>query len=193
MNLRKILGVSILLSAIAAPASAAFIGDYAMANWTSTPNTGSINTAGAPNTLVMTSSNTGSFSTVDTDFTITASGAGSVAFDWGYVTNDLDGSIFNAFYVDPMGYLINGVFTQLNFADLPQGGSESGSASFNVNMGDVFGFRIYAQDDFNGSATATISNFNFAPDTVPEPQSLALLGIGLAAFGLAASRRRRAD
>ena len=120
---------------------------------------------------------------VNTDFTIAAPTAGTVSFDWNFST--LDGAQY-----DPFGYLLNGVFTQLT-NDLGSQ-TQSGSASFSVLSGDVFGFRQNSQDSGHGRASTTISNFNgptaAAPASVPGP--LPILGVG-AAFAYSRRLRRR--
>jgi len=169
---------ALALTLISGSASAAFIGAYDVSSWTQSLNGGSIDLAGAPDIVGLTSSNDGS-GPDNTDFTIAAAGTGLVSFDWAYTNGDGDGSTY-----DPFGWLLNGVFTQLT-AD-GQFGTQNGSTSFVVNSGDVFGFRIFSTDSGFGASTASVRGFS-AP--IPEPASLALLGIGLA--GLGAMRRRK--
>jgi len=170
-----------VLAVASAPASAAFVGSYAASNWTQAANTGVINISGAPNSVALTSSNAGG-GAHNTDFTIAATTAGNVSFNWSFVNGDQDGSSF-----DPFGWLLNGSFTQLSANDLF--GTQSGTASFFVNANDVFGFRAHSSDSGFGASTTTIGNFSAPDNNVPEPGSLALLGAGLA--GLVAFRKRK--
>lgn len=125
----------------------------------------------------MTSSDIGSDLPSNQDFTIAASGDGTVSFDWVYQTLDE----FLSAYWDPFGILLNGVFTKLTEDNGPDEDgpiAQSGSVSFSVTTGSVFGFRAHSIDSILGAATTTISNFSFIP--VPEPSTILLLGSGFA-------------
>lgn len=171
------------LAASPAQALTQFAGDYAPGNWTqSIGGDGSIDTSGAPSSIILNGSNDGSGGQ-NTDFTIAAPTAGTVSFDWNFST--ADGAAY-----DPFGYLLNGAFTQLTNGAGAQ--TQSGSASFSVLSGDVFGFRQNSFDSIFGRASTTISNFNgptaAAPASVPGP--LPILGVG-AAFAYSRRLRRR--
>lgn len=164
---------------VAGHAQAAFIDAYAVNKWTQTINGGSINTSGAPNSVVLTSSNNGGGSK-NQDFTITAAASGVVSFNWSYVTSDTDGSFY-----DPFGFLLNNTFTKLTTDGLF---SQSGSFILNVVAGDVFGFRANSFDSAFGAATTTITNFN-GPSSVPVPSALWLVGAPLLSL---LTRRKKA-
>ena len=169
-------GATLGLAANPAQALTLFAGYYAPANWTQTiqPD-GSINTGGAPASITLTGADNGG-DNKNTDFTIAAPSAGTVSFDWSYSTADISSGW------DPFGYLLNGAFIKLTNDGVA---NQSGSASFSVLAGDVFGFRQNSFDSIFGRASTTISNFNVA---VPGP--LPLLGAG-AAFGWSRQLRRR--
>jgi hypothetical protein len=161
-NFVKLIMLASLL--LAGHAHAAFVGAYDVANWTKNINGGSINTSGAPNSVVLTSSDNGG-GNKNQDFTVTAVADGTVSFAWSYTTTD-----WNSFY-DPFGFLHNGNFMQLttNFIS-----GHSGNFIFNILAGDKFGFRANSLDSIFGSATTVISNFN-APSSVPVPGAIWLI------------------
>jgi hypothetical protein len=150
-----------------------FAGVYAPANWTFADNggDGSVNIAGAPASITLTGNDNGVFA-IFTDYTINATASGPVSFDWAYNTDDSG--------YDRFGYLLNGSF---NFLSTING--ETGTTSFAVVAGDVFGFSIDGNDGIFGPGNATISNFS-----APVPGPLPLLGVG-AAFGYSRRLRRR--
>jgi hypothetical protein len=185
-----------VLTAATPAALAAFSGPYDVSNWTTTltgdpaGGGGSVDTSGAPTSVQILGGDAGcdqilaGFCMVD--YTIAAAAAGTVAFDWAYETADEDPSY------DFFGVLLNGVFTQLTANGGPL--SQSGSLSFAVAAGDIFGFRLDCTDCSFGAATVVISNFSgpvAQPPTpgLPEPGPLALVSTGLGLLAL--SRRRR--
>jgi len=143
-----------------------FQGLYDPANWTLTNTNadGLVDTFGAPASISMTGGNNDSGGEGSTDYTTNAHSNGNVSFDWDYESLDRDGPFF-----DPAGYLVNGVFNQLTVS----GGTptQSGSVTFPVVAGDVFGFRIITVDNFLGPGVYT-SISNFGVDCVmPIPRS----------------------
>ena len=166
----------------AGPAQAAIVGfqgPYDPVNWTLTTNggDGSVDTSGAPGSITLVGSDSGTGTQIFTDFTTLAVGDGLVSFSWDYITSDSGGPGF-----DPFGYLLDGTFTQLT--DNGGGQSQSGSASFSVLAGQTFGFRVLAADDTAGPAQSTISSFEAPSAAIPEPGTWAAAALlaGGAAF-----------
>lgn len=163
----------------AGAAQAAFIGPYAVGNWTTTSTAGgSVDTSGAPASITVVGPDTGSNSSQQIDFTIAAVADGIWSFDWSYSSTDSAG-------YDGAGWLLNGAFSLLANAS----GNSGSSGAINVLTGDVIGFRVYSTDDTFGPGVLTVANFD-APVPAPEPTALSLFALG--AVGVAAARRRRA-
>ena len=163
-----------------------FEGPYAPANWTLATNggNGSVDTAGAPASITLFGSDTGSFNPISTDFTTLAAGDGLVSFSWNYVTFDGEGPSYDRF-----GYLLGGSFTQLS--DNSGASSQSGSASFSVFAGQTFGFRIFSTDDAYGRAQSTILSFEAPGAAIPEPGTWAAAALLVAGGALVRRRRRK--
>lgn len=191
----------VLTLGISADAYASFSGDYAVSNWTITDNAGgSVDTSGAPDSLTLTSGNGGDPLadppvSGDTSFTITAQTQSLVSFNWSYHTNDIYG--FAAF--DPFGYVVNGEVTVLPDQNLapatptvsdPTGTLQSGSATFYVNAGDVFGFDAQTYDGLNGAAVGSVTNFTVT--AVPLPAAFWLFSSALVGVVSIARRRKSA-
>src|SRR5262245_18522750 len=189
---RTVLAIVLGMVVFVPPAQADFVGPYAVINWTTTltgsppGGGGTVDTSGAPASIEIVGGDLGCDpQPCNLDFTIAAVASGLVSFDWNYETTDTDGPAFDLF-----GFLLNGAFTQLS--DDSGGISQSGSETFPVSLGDVFGFRLDCTDCAFGPAFATISNFSGPlAAVVPEPSTLLLLGGSLLAWPLLARRKQR--
>ncbi len=187
--MKKLLVIAALFGAATVQASTIidFTGAYGISNWTtdfSVPCNG-CSTVHTQFQMTLTGADGPEgpelFSDQYTDRFITVPAASTISFSWAYSTQDSDPAF------DPFGVITDDgsgiLFTQLS--DDFGGTSQSGTRSFVVDAGDLFGFRVWSLDSLYGAATGTITNFE-----VPEPGSLALVGLGI--LGAAAARRRRA-
>jgi len=176
-------GLAGATSFLAAPVRAiGFSGYYATGNWTiNAPGDATVTVSGAApnNTITLTSKDNRPFSQANTSFTIVADPSAPVAstvrFNWSYLTQDDDGSLW-----DPFGYVLNGTFFQLTANGLPTNSTQSGTATFIVQPGDVFGFNQRSVDSRFGPGITDVSGFSIIAVPVA-PSLLGLLPLVLAA------------
>jgi hypothetical protein len=155
----------------------AIVGNFACVN---TNSDGYLTMLGTGLAIILTGGNNGSGGQGTTDLLITAPAAGLVSFAYSYFFDfapDEPGW-------DEAGYLLRDSFVQLAYAD-----GDSGTAAFQVQAGDRFGWRVATVDNAGEPARFRISSFmapgGDPPPAVPEPGTLALV---LGAVGLVAGR-----
>jgi hypothetical protein len=181
-----VIALGLITSMPAAGSIIGFTGPWAPNTWTLTiqgsvngGNNGSVNTAGAPTSISITDGDDPSdtigciqgFLDCEIRFTHPTNGA-PIAFNFAYTSNDSAGA-----QLDQFGVLLDGVHA--NISDPGGLATQSGFRTFSP-VGS-FGFFFNCGDCIGGNAVATISQFSVS---VPEPTSMALLGLGLAALGM---------
>lgn len=192
MRLLNLLRVGAACTAAASiPSWAAFSGPLAPSQWTTTvtgPAFGSlVNTSAAPSGVTIiggddptfagcpNSSGPGFLGGCQISYTIKL--ADSYSFHWSYITSD------NSPQFDSFGMLVDGNRIEL----VADGGDVIQSGDVTVQAASSFGWYINCTDCTSGAAQVTLSNIT----AVPEPQTFALLALGLATVGGVSRIRRR--
>jgi hypothetical protein len=154
---------------------------YAPENWATEPSShgGSINTAGAPETIVIEGPNGNIAAPDQIGFLITIPVAGNLEFDWLYTS--IDSPPWDAAYF-------------VNNTEFPLGNTngQSGHIAVPVNAGDTIGWRVKSLDSIFGAGVLTINNFSApAPGfaAVPEPATGGLVGLSICCALCAVHRR----
>jgi len=175
--------VAVVIALTPTLAKADFIGPYALANFTLTntnlnpadvlPADGSAEVTPGGGSLILSGSNTGSglMPGATTYLTIASRGAGTVSFSWSWSSIDIP-------QFDSGGYILNSAFNKLADTD-----GASGSTTFPVSLGQVFGFGVQTIDNMGEPGILTISNFSapVAASAVPEPGTFTFLLVASAA------------
>lgn len=147
---------------------------YDISNWEEYPNSGNINTSGAPLSIEFESGDSGHQDSTYIQIEIPADGI--VQFNWSYTTSDTDGSDYDFPF-----YMINGESSE--FSSFNRGGADtqSGIETINVSKGQTFALGVYTIDGQFGSAT--IEAFSFSAPVVPVSFIAVLSSLGLIGMG----------
>jgi len=191
--MKNLFKAALITTALSAPAAYAdFSGGYAIALWNIAENGGSVDTSGAPGSVSLVSNNVGT-TNANQDLTFTAFENATITFDWSYSTVDTATATTQGAQWDPFGYLHAGSFTQLT--DNAGADSQNGSVSFDVIIGEVFGFRSNTVDGIAGAATTSVMNFAAnapSPAVVPLPPAAWLMGAAVGGLLLVPQRSKKA-
>jgi hypothetical protein len=154
-------------------ARAAFLGAYALSNFTLTNSdavggiSGTDGSAMSPDgglSIILTGGNSGSGLPGMTDLVTDAAAFGLVRFQYSYSTLDSPGNDF-------AGYLLGNTFFQLSGADGDcKGEACPGMVQFPVSIGERFGFRVETVDNQGEPGVLTISNFTASAGSTDAPE-----------------------
>jgi hypothetical protein len=171
-----------LLANCATPSYASFIGSYQVSNWVlqNQSANGSVDTSGAPASVILTGGDDNSGNSGFTLWTTTAADSGTVSVNWSYTSTDF------AAADDPFNYILKNTVTPV--FESSGLSSASGTLSFAVAAGDKFGFQIATLDNLFGPGVVTLSNFDVT--AVPEPAGIGLAIVASSLLGLMRLRQR---
>ena len=155
--------------------------DFTLTNTPATGN-GSVDTTGAAiGTVILTGSNDSSLlsSSTSTTWVLTnpATQEFTITFDWSFAGDNYP---YTSSEGDRAGYLLNGTPVYLALQD----GDAHKKETFNLPVGQTFGFIVDTADNGGSAGEFTVSNFNATPvpfesDALPVVVSLALFGVGV--------------
>ena len=189
--MKQLMKAALITGVLTAPsAHADFSGSYAIDLWNAVTNGGVIDTSGAPASVTLVSNNTGT-PNANQDLTFTAFENATITFDWQFTTTDTATATTAGAQWDPFGYLHAGSFVRLTDNSGPD--VQSGSVSFDVLTGQVFGFRANTVDGLAGAATTVVGNFTAVGPSaavVPLPPAVWLLGAAISGL-LVLTRREK--
>lgn len=194
LALQCLLGLACASAAQATPLG--FNGFYDYSTWTSTATVGgpvysSVDASHQTLTMMEPDGCVAGCFAQEFQFSHVVAASGTVSFDW----------IFDA-RVDAccsgLNFYINGTLYNLtggtladpygNFPTSPIYGYANGSFSAAVNAGDTITFAAMTADSCCRASTNIISAFDAPTTDLPEPSTIAILGLGLAGVGM--SRRK---
>jgi hypothetical protein len=135
---------------------ATFAGTYAPATWTfaTTNSNGTVNAAGAPANIVLTTGNNNSGTPGYTNYSHTITCAGTVTFNWAYNTTGIP------FVEQPMYRINAGAYTLMPGFNAGGSNTQTGTASIPVAAGDVLTLSAYTLINDLTTCSVTISNFS---------------------------------
>ena len=135
---------------------ATFAGTYAPATWTfaTTNSNGTVNAAGAPANIVLTTGNNNSGTPGYTDYSHSITCAGTVTFNWAYNTTGIP------FVEQPMYRINAGAYVLMPGFNAGGANTQSGTASIVVAAGDVLTLSAFTLINDLTTCSVTISNFS---------------------------------
>ena len=99
---------------------------------------------------------------------------GTVSFNWSFAGDNYP---YNGSVGDRGGYIINGNPTYLATRN-----GDNGNTSLSLTAGQTFGFIVQTAENTGSAGVLTIEDFDFTPQSIPEPLTFIGAGVVLGAL-----------